>query len=235
MPGFRIIISLFAFLLLFNRSDAQTIDEIVQKHIAAIGGYEKIKAIKTITFEGSNQSNTINTTFKSYIVNDRAACTIGIANGKKSKGIVTKKDGWICTPDSSIKMTKKTKLQIKLDQRALDIQGPLIDYEKKGNKIKYLGLEKINNVECYKLKLKKSDKSSFIYYIDNRSYLITRTISLWPIGNVPEFTYDYTYKTFENGYTFAIRSVRIQDSLINTYNNYIINPTIDKSVFAPCK
>ena len=64
---------------------SQTADDVVKKHIEAIGGYEKIKSIRTITFEGTHKSSKIETSFKSYIIHDSIVCTDGIANGKPSK------------------------------------------------------------------------------------------------------------------------------------------------------
>jgi hypothetical protein len=220
---------------MIRQGQSQNVEEIIKKHIEAIGGYEKIKAISTITFEGTNKSATLETSFKSYIIQDSAACTIGIANGKESKGTVTKKDGWICHPGSAKGAIKKTRYEIKQEQRSLDIHGPLIDYEKKGNTIKYWGIEKINDTAYYKLRVKRSDKNTLIYYIDSITYMVKRVVWLWPVGNQPEFTYDYTYKTFDNGYTFVIKLIRAEGNLVTTYSNYVINPEIDRSIFTPCK
>ena len=156
----RIILLLIFSLLFIQEVRSQTADEIIKNHIDAIGGYEKIKAIKSIIFEGSNKSSRLETSFKSYIIHDSAACTEGIANGKPSKGIVTKKGGWVVTQESSKNsIHKKSKYEIKQDQRALDIHGPLVDFREKRNKIKYLGKEKINDIECFKLKLIKPIKA----------------------------------------------------------------------------
>jgi hypothetical protein len=237
MSQARIILLFFPIFLLISKAKSQTADEIIQKHIEAIGGYEKIKSIRTITFEGTNKSSKLETSFKSYIIHDSAACTEGMANGKPSKGIATKKEGWICPSGTESKKSsnKKSKYEIKRDQKALDIHGPLIDYAEKGNTIKYLGIEKINDTAYYKIKLKRADKSQYIYYFDNTSYIIKRVVSLWPGGNQPELTYDYTYKAFDNGLSFVVRSVRIEDGLVTTYSNYIVNPEIDRSIFNPCK
>jgi hypothetical protein len=235
MSLIRFIFLLLSYFILISPIRSQTADEIIQKHIEAIGGYEKIKAIKKITFEGTNKSSTIETSFKSYIIHDSAACTEGVINGKPSKGVATKKTGWICTDSPKNPFEKKDKYQVKQDQKAMDIHGPLVDYIQKGNKVNYLGTEKIKDTLCYKIKLKKADKSAYIYYFDSSTFLIKRIISLWPIGNQREFTYDYTYKTFDSGYSFVIRSVRLEDGYISNYSNYIINPEIDVSIFIPCK
>jgi hypothetical protein len=164
LPG-RIIF--LVHVLLFSKFvQSQTADDIVKKHIEAIGGYEKIKSIKAITFEGTHKSSKLETSYKSYIIQDSIACTDGITNGKPSKGLVTRKDGWIYSnEESKPRIYPKSRSEVKQDQKALDIHGPLVDYAEKGNKIKYLGIEKINDAWCYKLKLKRADKTSFISFL----------------------------------------------------------------------
>ena len=236
MSQAKIILLFFTFFLLIPYAQSQTADEIIQKHIEAIGGYEKIKAIRTLTYEGTNKSNKLETSFKKYVIQDSASCTDGIVNGRPSKGMVSKNDGWICVPGASRdSFHSKSKYEIKEEQFALDIHGPFIDYSEKGNKIKYLRVEKINNVDCFKIKLTRRDKSVFIYYFDNDTYIIKRIEWIWPSGNQPVLTYDYTYKAFDKGYIFVAKLLRLEDGVITTYNNYVINPEIDQSIFLPCK
>ena len=227
----RIIIFLVYFLLFSKSIQSQNADDIVKKHIEAIGGYEKIKSIRAITFEGTYKSAKLKTSYKSYIIQDSIACTDGIANDKPSKGLVTKKDGWIYNNEvSKPRIYPKSKSEIKQDQKAMDIHGPLVDYAEKGNKIKYLGIEKINDAWCYKIKLKVADKTSFVYFFDSTTYFIARVISLLP-GSNQQLTYDYTYKNFDKGYIFVVKSVRIEDGAISTFSNYIVNPEIDRTIF----
>jgi len=231
MSQARIVLLFFPIFLLISKAKSQTADEVIQKHIEAIGGYEKIKSIRAITFEGTYKSAKLETSYKSYIIQDSIACTDGITNGKPSKSMVTKKDGWIYNnKESKPRIYPKSRSEIKQDQKAMDIHGPLVDYVEKGNKIKYLGLEKIDDAWCYKLKLKRADKTSFIFFFDSTTYFISRVISLLP-GSNQQLTYDYTYKGFDNGYFFVVKSVRIEDGAIFTYNKYMINPEIDRSIF----
>ena len=176
------------FLLCAKHIQSQTADEIIQRHIEAIGGYERIKAIKTITFEGTNKTPERENSFKSYIVHDSAICTEGIADGKISRGIVLKKEGWICDLSKN-GFLKKSKSELKREQNALDIHGPLVDYIEKGSKIKYLGSEKIKDMECFKIKLIRKKSNVLIYYFDS-SYFVKRIVSLWPTGPKRELTYE---------------------------------------------
>ena len=236
MSQTRIVLLFFPIFLFVSKAKSQTTDEIIQKHIEAIGGYEKIKAIKTLTCEGTNKSSGLETSFKKYIIQDSASCKEGTVNGRPSKGMVSKNDGWICVPGAPRdSFHSKSNYEIKEEQFALDIHGPFIDYIEKGNKIKYLRVEKINNVDCFKIRLTRRDKSVFIYYFDSASYIIKRIEWFWPNANHSVLTYDYTYKTFDNGYVFVMKCLCLENGVITTYNNYVINPEIDRSIFNPCK
>ena len=219
--------------MIFQTAVSQTADEIIQNHIEAIGGKEKIKSIKTMIFEGSNKRPGKERIFKSYIVHDSAARTENTDNGIYGFGIVTKTEGWTYstkTPGTSIK--KKSKQELKESQWVLDLHGPLIDYKEKGNKVTYLGREAINNNECFKVRLVKTDKKAFIYYFDS-TFFITRVVYLkhnWAV----QLTVDYFYDKFQ-GFFFVTKGIRLEDGMEMTYTNYQVNPEIDRALFVPRK
>ena len=226
----RITLSGLICIFSFKKARSQTADEIITKHIEVIGGYEKIKHIKSIVFEGTSKFPDRERTFKSYIIHDSVVRTENTDNGITGYGIVTKKEGWTYSPAASgTSVKKKSKQEVKESQWILDLHGPLIDYEKKGNKIIYLGKEEIEGKKCFKLRLVKSNKRAFTYYFDS-TYLISRVIYLrhdW----APEFTVDHYYKKLDEGITFVIKSLRLEDGMETTYKYYLINPEIDRSLF----
>ena len=228
------IILVYTLLFLSQQAQSQTADEIVKKHIEAIGGYEKIKGIKTMIFEGTFKLPNKERTFKSYIIHDSAVRSENTDIGITGYGIITKNEGWEYIPASSkSSVKKKSKQEVKDAQSTLDVHGPLVDYIEKGNKITYLGKETVKEKECFKLRLIKSNKKAFIFYFDS-TYLISRVIYLrhdW----VPEFTLDYSYKRLDEGISFVIKSIRLEDGMETTYNYYLINPEIDRSLFTPDK
>lgn len=213
----------------FKKDQAQTADEIIQKHIEAIGGYEKVKAIKTIVFEGTIKFKDHERAFKSYIIHDSACRTENTEYGKTGYGIITKTEGWTYnSTKSSIK--KKSKQEVKEAQNTLDLHGPLIDYKEKGNKIKYLGKEKIGNNDYFKLRVIKADKTLVFYFLDT-AYFISRVIVQPTATNSNQYTSDYFYQPVDGGYFFIFKSIQLESGAETTYKYYLINPQIDRSLF----
>jgi len=96
-----------------------------------------------------------------------------------------------------------------------------------------LGKENIHDKVYFKLRLVNRDKKAFIYYFDS-TYLISRVLYLrhdW----VPEYTVDHFYKKLDEGFSFVIKSIRLEDGMVTTYKYYLINPEIDRSSFIPGK
>jgi outer membrane lipoprotein-sorting protein len=47
-----------------------------------------------------------------------------------------------------------------------DIDGPLVDYEKKGHTVELLGTEDVDGTEAYKVKLTKKNGNETIFFLD---------------------------------------------------------------------
>ena len=55
-----------------------------------------------------------------------------------------------------------------------DIDGPLVDYQAKGNKIEYLGHDTVDGDDVYKLKVTLKNGDIVYYYLDPDTYLEIR-------------------------------------------------------------
>lgn len=169
---------LFFFILsLAVKSNAQTADEIVDKHIAAIGGKDAWKKINSV-----KQTGTIN------VQGNELAVTITVLNGKGMRQdislmgmngytILTPTEGWNYMPfQGQQKPEAMTADDVKENVDQLDAQGELINYKDKGHSIEYLGKDDVDGTDTYKLKLTfKSGKTETIY-IDPSSYYIIRVV-----------------------------------------------------------
>ena len=218
-------------MIVLQKMQAQTVDEIINKHIEAIGGYEKLKAIKTLIIEFNTRFPDRIRNSKSYIIQDSAIHTDNTnSKGEMGYGIVTKTEGWTF---DAIKNTieRKSKGEIRQGQYAFDIHGPLIDYKRKGNKIKFLGKETIDGSEYLKLRVIMSNKDRLVYYFDS-AYFPFRVQYLIS-GSYLSHTIDYTYQAFEGGYFFVYKSKDYEGGAETVYTKYIINPDIDRSLFVP--
>ena len=219
-----------ACVVMIQRMQSQTAEAIINKHIAVIGGYEKIKAIKTIIFETVSKYPDHVRNSKSFIIHDSAIHTDNInSNGQNGYGIVTKTEGWTFDATTN-KMKKKSKQEVNETQDVLDLHGPLVVYKEKGNRIEYLGKEIIDSSEYLKLRVVKHNKNRLIYFFDS-TYLVFRVLYLPATRN--EYIVEYTYQSVEGGYQFIHKLKHLKSGVETVYKYFIINPEIDRLLFLP--
>lgn len=167
------LISLFLALFAFIQVQAQTADDLVKKHIEALGGMAKIKAVKSekivISMENQGMQFTVN------IINARPnkVRTEVEIMGKKQISAFDGSEGWSINPFSGRETVEKMDAdQVKEMKKEADFDGSLIDYKEKGSTITLEGEEDIDGSPCYHLKLVTKDNQITHYYLDKDSYLL---------------------------------------------------------------
>jgi hypothetical protein len=90
-------------------------------------------------------------------------------------------------------------------QTELDIAGPLVDYAAKGHKAELMGKEKLNDADCYKIKLTTKGGTEIIYWIDAASYLLVQSSQKTQSGRGGEVEVKTAYKDYKevDGVKFA--------------------------------
>ncbi|MFT3822958.1 MAG: hypothetical protein QM731_03525 [Chitinophagaceae bacterium] len=226
-----------AFLLLLTvfsvGTHAQTVDEIVNKHIEARGGIDKIHAIKSVVMDGTLFQMGNEIAMKFYQVQNKATKVEFTVMDQTGYNIITTTNGWAYNPFAGNTSAEPLpEDQVKMAQANLDIQGPLVDYQSKGSKIEYLGKEKINNVDCFKLKVTRSNGKAGTYYLDN-NYLIVKTITTaLANGAEQEVTTEYSdYKKTADGYLVSYKRTSTTGDI--TFSKIEFNTTIADDVFKP--
>jgi len=157
-------------------ASAQTADELVNKNIAAKGGMDKIKAIRTVRitstvvlpggFKGvAGQEN-----LRPNLV--RETFTVqGMTQVQAYDGTV----GWQIQPFSGKKdpefLGEDDLRDLILDS---DIDGPLVDYQAKGNKVEYLGHDSVDGDDALRLKVTLNSGDIVYYYLDPDTFLEIR-------------------------------------------------------------
>lgn len=134
---------------------SQTVDEIIAKNIEALGGIEKIRAVKTIRMTGKM---TVGPGIEAPVVMElkrpnamRMDITVqGMVGSQAYDG--TK--GWSLMPFAGSKVPQEMAAdEMKLAQEQAEMDGPLVDYKAKGNTVELLGKEKVEGSDAYKLKV----------------------------------------------------------------------------------
>ena len=201
--------------LLAVPASAQSVDEIVAKHLQARGGYEKIKAIQSIKI-----TRTVATPFTSVrvvVFKKRPALArfeqtaAGQANAVP-RGI-NADAVWDMGPGGK-PTTRSAQLAAEARETDGDFDGLLVDWKEKGHTVTLEGTEAMTGWEGHKLKV--TTKSGVVrnIYIDTKTFLDRRhtgTVNLPLPANAPpnaqprrsDFVLDLSDWKEVNGVKFA--------------------------------
>ena len=219
---------------------SQTADELVNKNIQAKGGIEKIKAIKSVRMTGrltgsggftasvgqeSQRPNLLRQTFT--------------LQGLTAVQAYDGSTGWQIQPFGG---HKDPMLMGEDDLRDLqitsDFDGPLVDYNEKGNTVEYLGHDIVDGDDALRLKVTLKSGDVMYYYLDPDTFLEIRTeVQEFIRGSVKENQTDMgSYKPV-NGvmYPYSITSGPKNDpsnSATTTIDKVEANVPIPESDFA---
>lgn len=171
-----ILLGLFIlFLVSVQFVNAQTVDEVIDKYIAARGGKEKLTSVKSIYMEGSREMMGNEVTVKITREQGKLFRTEFEMAGNTGYVLVTDKEGWSLVPMRSPTPSKMPDEAVAAMQTELDIAGPLVDYVAKGHKAELIGKDSVEGNICYKIKLTTKTGKDINYWIDASTYLLAQS------------------------------------------------------------
>lgn len=172
-----IVFAMMVMALVFAQfAQAQTVDDVINKHIAALGGKENLSKLQNVITEGSLSVQGVEIGVTLTLVNNKLARQDISVNGMTGFDMLTDKEGWTYMPFNGMqKPEPKTADDVKEGLSDLDIAGPLVDYAAKGNKVELLGKEDVDGTECFKLKVTLASGKDETYFIDPATNMIIRT------------------------------------------------------------
>jgi hypothetical protein len=216
---------------------AQTADEILGKHIEALGGKAVVSGIKSVVTESTVDVGEMGqATSTTYIINGKAFKNESDFNGMKIIQVVTDKSGWTVNPPAGqTTPVALTDEQVKIGQTQTLVGGPLIDYAAKGYKLELIGKDTTGGVTDYKLRLTGVTGVEPTYYISAKTWLLDKEVDkVSAQGQEVETTTRYSdYKKAEGGYVYAgTRSVVLPQITLTITNKKIeVNKEIDPKIF----
>lgn len=155
---------------------AQTADELIAKHVAALGGMEKIKGINSLVMKTTIEVMGNEAEGTQTLLTGKGFRSESEIMGNKMVQVVTDKGGWAINPMAGGAAQPMPEEQAKAAREQLDIAGPLVDYTAKGNKVELQGREKVGAVDAYKLKITTKDGGSSTIYLDPSTYFIVQSV-----------------------------------------------------------
>lgn len=170
-------ISLSGAFLCVQRAGAQTTEEIVAKVLAARGGLERAKAVKTQRITGTIYfSPELYGPFVAEFKRPgKMHNEVTIQNKTVVRTFNGKDAGWVINPfagkDAPEAMSPQ---EIKDAMNESDFDGPLIDSKAKGMTIEFGGTEKVEGRDTYILKVTHKDGQVSKYAFDAKTYLMAK-------------------------------------------------------------
>jgi outer membrane lipoprotein-sorting protein len=179
---------LVAALLLFAAASARavTVDELIAKNIEARGGIEKIRSVQSLRTSG-----------KMFVGDGGFSVELGYVQMIKRPGMIRGEvslqgmtsvsaydgnEGWQIQPfGGRLDPEKLSADDVKGLKLLADLDGPLVDYEAKGSKVEYLGIEDVDGTDAHKLKVTLKDGDVIYIYLDPDYFLQIRAIVQYKI------------------------------------------------------
>jgi hypothetical protein len=232
MKTLRFLLSGALALATLFTAQAQTADEIINKHIEAIGGAANWKKVNSVITAGSLTVQGAEVSITSTIVHNKGARQDISVMGMSGYTIVSPTAGWNLAPwNGQTTAEAMTAEDVKESQDQLDAQGTLIDYKTKGHTVESLGTEDIEGTECHKLKITlKSGKTETIYLDPKSFYMVRMTGKQKANGQEVEVTTTFAnYQKLPEGIVIPM-SVTLPFGEM-TVSKVEINKPVDESIF----
>jgi len=154
-------------------ASAQTAEEIVAKYLKTVGGADKIQAVKTLRRTGKYIGGG---GFEATILEENKRANMVrqefSLQGLTGINAYDGKTGWKIEPWQGKKdpepLGEEEMKQILEDS---DFDGPLVNYQQKGNKLEFVGMEPVEGTDAFKLKLTLANGDVRFYYMDTDYYV----------------------------------------------------------------
>ena len=169
----RLLLSLAVLAALAAHASAQTADEIVEKYIKTVGGMDKIQAVKSLRRTGRFNGGG---GFEAAIVEENERPNLVrqefIVQGMTGVTAYDGKTGWKIQPwDGKKDAEPLGEEEMKGILEDSDLDGPLVNYKAKGNKVEYVGMDQVEGTDAYKLKVTLANGDVRYFYMDTDYYV----------------------------------------------------------------
>ncbi|HEY6807842.1 MAG TPA: hypothetical protein VI160_03550 [Gemmatimonadales bacterium] len=167
---------LAAGLVLAGPASAQTVGDIVSRYLAARGGLERLKAVRTARLAGrisfSTGASGVDTVELARPLHVRTTLRI---NGQTLVQAYDGRVAWTLNPFAGDTAAHPVDPGTAKNIIAgADIDGPFVDFAAKGNAITYAGRDTAAGRPVFRLHVTRADSIDDTYFIDTASYLLLK-------------------------------------------------------------
>ena len=223
--------------LAFVSTNAQTVDDVIQKYSKAMGGLAAFKAIKTMKTTGTITTQGVDLSLTSQIINGKAVRTDVQAMGQSVINAYKDGKGWKINPFAGVTTISDMTPEELIDFKSQTmIASQLMDYKARGHKVELQGQEDVEAIKTYKIKLtNKDDNKVTTYFISVADNTIIKSVSTRQIqGQEIEIETFYSDIKDFNGLKFPmLRTQKMQGQVFQEIKiaNIEFNVPVDEKIF----
>ncbi len=221
-------------------ASAQSMDELIARHLAARGGLPALKAIKTLKMTGSMRPGGFDVQL-TYAETIARPGSVRIDATLQNLTVVEAYDGasgWQIQPFQGRKDPEDLSADdTKSLQEEADFEGPLIDAKAKGVKLENLGSVDIDGAPTYAIRATLKNGDQLTYYLDPVAMLTVR-VETRQLARGAETLTDTDFGDYEKvdgvyfPFEIAFGPKGATDRQRVTYNTVVANAPLDPAVFA---
>lgn len=157
-------------------ASAQTLDEVLARYVAARGGLEKLRAVKTLRMSGTMTVGPgAEAPFTLEMKRPNLRRLEFTLQGTMGVQAFDGKTAWMILPFPEAREPQVlSPEEAREAEEDSDIDGPLVDYRAKGHQVELVGKEKLAEGEAWKLKLTLKSGTVRHVFLDATSFLEVR-------------------------------------------------------------
>jgi hypothetical protein len=156
---------------------AQTVDEIVDKHVAALGGMDKLNGVKTVVTDRSIAVQGMEFPSVTTILVGKAMRSESTIMGNAMIQAVDGTTGWMVRPammQGTGEPEEMDAATLKQSMNQLNPFGALVNYKTNGTKVELVGKEQVDKKDVYHLKVTTKEGQLVDEYLDAATYLVSK-------------------------------------------------------------
>jgi len=217
---------------------AQTADDLIAKHIKAIGGenWSKVEAVKMEANIAADAAAGMSIGWTMTTIRDKSARMDVSVMGMTQSSVVNNGQGWATNPFmGKTEPEPLTADQAKAMMDQTDIDGTVIGYREKGYTVEYVGKEDVDGTEAHKIKVNKGGKKVEYIFYDPQTYYEIKNVQVDEVDG-QEVETSTVFSNFKpvNGIVMPHTMQQTNPMMGNTtitLTNVTFNPLVDVKIF----
>lgn len=218
---------------------AQTADDIIDKHLQAMGGKEKLKAVQSQRISGKMvMGQGMEAPFTMEILRPNKMRMEFTIQGMTGVQAFDGTAGWSVMPFmGKTEPEAMPEDEAKIMQEEADIDGLLMDYKDKGRQVEYAGKEELEGTPVHKLKVTQKNGDVVHVYIDAEQFLQLKQSGKRKVRG-QEIESETTFGDFKTvdglvyPHSIEQKAAGIPGGMVMTISKIEVNPSLADSRFA---